>query len=70
MPSTFQMGGVAGVPMAEAGDRALFGRRRSSPVTTAQNAAPEPRRLEPDSRAPSGRPGLADNSPWAAHNDQ
>ena len=25
MPSTFQMGGVAGVPMAEAGDRALFG---------------------------------------------
>jgi hypothetical protein len=30
-------------------------------VTTAQNAAPEPRRLEPDSRAPSGRPVLADN---------
>jgi hypothetical protein len=37
---------------AEVNGRARFGvRRRSSPVTTAHNAAPEQPRLEPDSRA-------------------
>jgi hypothetical protein len=44
--------------------------RSSSLVTTAQNAAPEQRRLEPDSRALSVHLDWADHSPWAAQIDR